>query len=723
MATTKKVGVLGCGMIAELGHLPAIRNNASGAVRRWMWPASLAVLVGITGFFSVNAIQQSVRQNLNSKLTTILETDVKALTIWTEEQKRSAYSLAQRPELRKAIGELIAGKKLSSDLPETNISQALTVVDQLYCEASETFGYVAFHVVELDGEILADSKRSFIHARLDDRWQPYLGKLTRGETVFIKPWRQSMAGEFAGTASDPSRPLLFVAAPVRNNEGEVIGAIAFGIPPEREFTEILSVASAGNSGETFAFDEDGWLLSDSRFDRQLQRLGLLENVPDASAVLNVRSQNKKGELTAIVAAAVEAKRQADNRVRVSLSGTTDYRGIKVVGASQWLPQYDFGVVTKLDYDEAYAPGLLLRNIVAILMSLSLIGAAANVLYARRLARVQKRALRAERKVRQLGQYTLLEKIGAGGMGEVYRAKHAMLRRPTAVKLLRPNRSSEAAIARFEQEVQLTAMLTHPNTISIYDYGRTPDGTFYYAMEYLDGLDLSRIVRLNGPQPAGRVIAILRQVCNSLSEAHEAGLVHRDIKPANVILFRRGSRADIVKVLDFGLVRDLSTTKETPQDKSLSGTPAYMSPESFFSPGDIDARSDLYAVGALGYYLLTGTEAVGFDSLERHPQGFQIVQTFLSPSQQLGQPVAQELSAVLMSCLKTNPDERPQTAAQLASQLVACDSASQWSRQQSLEWWKSLDHSNHDVQRDDAVKEPMMAETLDFFSTDLPLERV
>jgi serine/threonine protein kinase len=691
------------------------------SVGRWIWPASLAVLIGMTGMLCVDAIQQSVRKNLDSKLTTILETDIKALTIWTEEQKRSAYSLAQHPELRSAIGELIEGDDLVSNQPPADVSHALVAVDQFFYEASETFGYVAYHVTDREGQILADSHRGSINAHLNDQWQPYLDKLARGETVFIKPSRQFLARDADGTASVSVRPLLFVAAPIRNTAGEVIATVAFGIPPEREFTEILSVARAGATGETFAFDEDGWLLSDSRFDSQLQRLGLLENVPDASAVLNVRSQNSRGALTAIVASAVKAKRQVDGRVLVNLSGTTDYRGVKVVGATQWLPQYDFGVVTKLDYDEAYAPGLLLRNIVAALLSLSLVGAAANVWYVRRLERTRKRALRAERKVWQLGQYTLLEKIGEGGMGEVYRAKHAMLRRPTAVKLLRTDRSGETAIARFEQEVQLTAVLTHPNTIAIYDYGRTPDGTFFYAMEYLDGLDLSRVVKLNGPQPAGRVIAILHQVCNSLSEAHEAGLVHRDIKPANVILLRRGSRADIVKVLDFGLVRDLSAVNNNVHDKSRSGTPAYMSPESLWSPGDIDARSDLYAVGALGYYLLTGTEAVQIENNEHHAKHFANVHTLPSPSQRLGRTVPPELSAVLMSCLKKNPDERPQSAAHLAALLAACESESPWSRQQSLEWWETFDCSPRDEQRNNQTALPLLAETQEFLSPDVLLK--
>ena len=199
-----------------------------------------------------------------------------------------------------------------------------------------------------------------------------------------------------------------------------------------------------------------------------------------------------------------------------------------------------------------------------------------------------------REARRLGPYTLVEKIGEGGMGTVYRASHALLRRPTAIKILPPQRAGEMDLARFEREVQMTSQLTSPHTVSVYDYGRTPDGLFYYAMEYLDGIDLDELVRRDGPMPPARVVHVLRQVCEALGEAHRVGLIHRDVKPANILLCVRGGRPDVAKVVDFGLVKSVSAADGVTRDDLAPGTPHYMSPESLSRPDRVDARSDVYA---------------------------------------------------------------------------------------------------------------------------------
>ena len=291
-----------------------------------------------------------------------------------------------------------------------------------------------------------------------------------------------------------------------------------------------------------------------------------------------------------------------------------------------------------------------------------------------------------REARRLGQYTLLEKIGEGGMGAVYRARHAMLRRPTAIKLLPADRAGADRIQRFEREVQLTSQLTHPNTISIFDYGRTPDGVFYYAMEYLDGLNLEDLVRLDGPQPAGRVIHLLRQVAGSLSEAHDIGLVHRDVKPSNVILVAdRGGAPDVAKVVDFGLVKDLDETAWRTQDGRVFGTPHYLSPEIISSSGSVGPASDLYSLGCVGYFLLTGQRVFeGQSVIEVCTQ--HLMAEPMAPADRLGKPVPESLSAVLMTCLEKAPEHRPASARALISLLDACDAAEPWTSDRARAWW-------------------------------------
>ena len=294
-----------------------------------------------------------------------------------------------------------------------------------------------------------------------------------------------------------------------------------------------------------------------------------------------------------------------------------------------------------------------------------------------------------RKARQLGQYTLEEKIGQGGMGEVFRARHAMLRRPTAIKLLASD-VGERELRRFEKEVQLTAQLTHPNTISIYDYGRTPDGAFYYVMELLDGVTLQQLVDRHGAQPAGRVIHILLQVCAALREAHGAGLIHRDIKPDNMFLCHQGALPDVVKVLDFGLVKEVATEPEASRSNVnvVVGTPLYMSPEAIAAPTKVDPRSDLYALGAVGYFLLSASPVFSGETAVE-VCGHHLHTPPERPSLRVEQAIPSDLERIVLDCLAKNPEQRPQSAEDLALRLRQCADAGAWNEADAERWWKTL----------------------------------
>lgn len=294
--------------------------------------------------------------------------------------------------------------------------------------------------------------------------------------------------------------------------------------------------------------------------------------------------------------------------------------------------------------------------------------------------------RAKLRAKELGSYTLNRKIGAGGMGEVYLASHTMLRRPTAIKLLKPGMVSEESISYFHKEVQLTSQLTHPNTIAVYDYGRTPEGRFYFAMEYLDGMDLLNLVRCLGPLGEARTCHILIQVCSSLAEAHDHGLIHRDIKPANIMLCERGGIRDFVKVLDFGIAREM-TSDQAGVARELVGTPRYMSPESITTPDRVDGRSDLYAVGCVGHYLLTGEPVFG--TLSQVEQFSAHLRSTPPPvSQVVDHPVSPDLENLILRCLCKDPLDRPQTADELRKQLVACRLADQWTETDMRLWWEA-----------------------------------
>jgi len=289
---------------------------------------------------------------------------------------------------------------------------------------------------------------------------------------------------------------------------------------------------------------------------------------------------------------------------------------------------------------------------------------------------------------KLGPYTLEQKIGQGGMGAVYRARHDRLPRPVAVKLLRTRVAGDESLELFAREVHQTSRLMHPSTVQIFDFGVAQNGVYYYAMEYIEGPTLDDLVQEYGPLSPGRVIYIIAQVAHALAEAHELGLVHRDIKPANILLCDRGGVVDMPKLVDFGLVADLQAPID-PNDgrvRVLLGTPMFMAPEALVETHRVDARTDLYALGAVAYYLLTGYDVFDDPADVETLISLQLHQLPRTPSDRVGRKLPKDLERLIMRCLAKSPSDRPEGALQLREELLECLDAKMWTMREAEAWW-------------------------------------
>ncbi len=668
------------------------------SMMRWVFPVAMTVILAVVGYLSHATVERAMKDVLASKLETILNADVTALKIWLEKQESTVESVAAEPEVRRNILELVRyGSPSNRPVFGSAGSNALERIRGVLGPLCRAQGYVDFLVIDPQGVNVGALDDRYLGLKTAYDASDFVKRALAGKTVVSRPYRSPLPLADDHGVMHPHAPTMFAATPVRDGGGGVAAVLGLRIRPSREFTGILSVARPGKSGETYALDAHGLMISQSRFDEHLKRIGLLPDKPHVQAILNVVIKNPRGNMVEgfkpiprdqqpLTKMAAEV---AQGKSGVDVEGYRDYRGVPVLGAWTWLPEYGFGVATEEDAEEAFRPLMLLRYTFGILFGLLLLTAVSTVLATRIISSQRRRMLHAEKRAEKLGQYTLERKLGVGGAGAVWKARHAMLRRPCAIKLLRPERTNEEAITRFEREVQLTSQLTHLNTIRIFDYGRTPEGVFYYVMEYLPGVNLHTLVEACGPLPEGRVIHIVLQVCASLNEAHATGMIHRDIKPENIIIYERGGDFDMVKVCDFGLVKFAIKTPG-PGPKFAAGTPKYLAPEAIVTPGEIDGRSDLYSLGAVAYFLLAGRDVFeGGDSIEICRK--QVHDPPQRPSEKLGRPLSEDLEDLVMACLEKDPDKRPQNTEELKDRLSSCRDAGSWTRKDAQAWWEERGH--------------------------------
>jgi tRNA A-37 threonylcarbamoyl transferase component Bud32 len=668
-----------------------------------------------------------MKAQLAGTLKTILAANAEALRSWQETVKSQAEAAAEDERLHELVGSLTQRAAKEGATPAKLLgAPELAAIRTHLKPTMERYGFSAFVVLDTNVTVLAAVRDQLVGLRSPPGYAEQFRSSFEGAASVTHPFPSVAMLTNAQGQLRSGVPTMFAAAPIRGTDGKVLAVLGFRMEPGKNFTRILATARIGETGETYAFDRKGLVLSDSRFDEQLKHLSLIPDAPDAQSILTLdlrdplvdlskgkASPKRRTELP-LTRAAAEA---TAGREGVDVHGYRDYRGVPVVGAWTWLPKSDIGLITEVDVAEAFGPLHALRMGFYIIFGLLVAGAGAIFVLMRMANRFQKSAQKAAVKAKQLGQYALDEKIGAGAFGTVYRGHHALMRRPVAVKLLDPALANETIIARFEREVQLTCQLTHPNTIALYDYGRTPEGLFYYAMEYLDGMSLDQLVKKHGRLPEERVIHLLIQISASLAEAHGQGLIHRDIKPHNIFVTRRGDIADFVKVLDFGLVKALNHDgqAELTTDHAILGTPLYMSPETIEHPNNVDARSDLYSLGAVGYYLVTGQPPFsGLSISEIMTQQLKAEPT--KPSEHLPEPLSPDFEALLLRCLAKKPEDRPASARALEVALRRCVAAKDWGREEAEEWWRNL--AAMEVMKTVVVSKPTAGENA-FVAAEVP----
>jgi eukaryotic-like serine/threonine-protein kinase len=649
-------------------------------------------LVGLAvGYLAEQQLRHQQQTFITAHLEELIDFRVAQIRNWEQRQIARVTQWVEHPQVSELIESLVESvRTLTPEDPQ--LVQHLSASDcclNLSTQLAKRAGRpVKFAVWDRRMLTLVDwNQRQQPHllaATTTAAGANMLAPVLRGQSKLFLP-HASFAITEGFIAEKGPAPLSILVPVVSPKSGAVIAAIMLrGFGLEEEYVEMLQRWTNEAKGETYLISQAGDLLTRSRYDQLLNELPLahrqaggrerlLVRDPGVDLLAGERPEAEPGSwLPTLLARKVAAGENGS-----FAQGYRNYVGQLVVGAWRWLPDHEIGIALEQDYHSSYAMVRSTRGAIYLmsgLFSVALIGFLTAVAVGERRQRL--------RDVSEVGPYQIQELLGEGGMGRVYLAEHALLCRQSAIKVLTKGDTDLSIISRFEREVQLASQLTHPNTISIFDFGRSRDGVFYYAMEYIHGAHLGQLVEYVGPLPPGRCIYILRQLCRALLEAHHAGVVHRDIKPQNIMVCNRGGEPDFVKLFDYGLVKAFApgVSPNQSQTKVVVGTPRFMAPERLNSPWLADPRVDVYSVGALAYYLLTAQLPPLVTAGEDHEQEQPGVETLDLP------PAVVEFGGLLSLCMSVEPASRPSNMTSVLRELDGLGKKFPWSREDSELWW-------------------------------------
>jgi len=677
---------------AATRHGPRFATRiVAGRARRSAIVAIICALLTGLSIWVYLGVERSVRELRAQSLPALLEAKTRSLEVLIDERRADAERLARQGDLASLTLDLARRSLAQPDrTAELCTSPEIAQWRELVRPFAELEGLAAINAIDRSGRIVASTLDGTCGQSAQARISaPRLAEVLAGRTQFIRPFAQDPLL----VAAPPflrDRPLAWVEAPVHDDQGTVIAALGFARFIDSEFQAILAARRTGSTDDAYAFDERGIFLSEPRFTDRMNGQG--GKAAFTRAAKEPGSDGTMLTLPVEAALAVSNLRAPAGSSRFSgvvLDSYRNYAGDDVIGAWRWLPDARIGVVAEIGVGEAYAPLFYVRAALGATLALFVLTAA----FAAWSALALIRSAKAPAAGRRLGAYKLERPLAEGGMATVHFARHALLKRPTAVKILKRHLATDENLARFEREVRLASELSHPNTVEIYDFGHTPDGLFYYAMEFIDGLTLTELVQKDGPLPVERARRIALQVGHALVEIHGRGMIHRDLKPDNVMITERGALPDFAKLVDFGIGKRLDARgpnahpddeRELTRAIRLLGTPAYMSPERIGDAGALDPRTDLYGLGGILFFLIAGRPPF------YHPDEGQMLRDVVAtPAPRLSELSARALPAALDRlcawCLEKDPAARPANVREVIA-LLESFSADDWGDVQAAAWW-------------------------------------